>query len=156
METIDDAKIFLRANWRNPGGVLCPCCNQNVYLYDRQIYKTMAEQLIELYRLSRTRRGFYHISKLKPPKSGGGDFSKLRYWGLVEPEPKNDDPEKRSSGNWRITQKGIDFVEERITIPKFCYTYNKKPLKLGGPDVSILDCLAKDRFRYDELMGRGS
>ena len=153
MDTITEAKDFLRKNWRQPGGVDCPCCRQNVFLYERQIYKTIAEQLIALYRLNQVKPGFYHIGKIKvPDKPIGGDFAKMRYWGLIEGE-KNDDPEKRSSGNWRITQRGIDFVERRITIPQICFVYNKKPLKLGGRPVTILDCLRKDRFRYDELMG---
>ena len=157
MDTIAEAKQFLREHWRQPGGTDCPCCAQNVKLYERQIYKTVAEQLIALYRLNQAKPGFYHVSKIKEyDKSNnpiGGDFAKLRYWGLIFAEPKNDNPEKRSSGKWHITEKGIDFVEQRITIPKFCFTYNKKPLKLGGDPVSILDCLANDRFRYNELMG---
>ena len=30
--------------------------------------------------------------------NGGGDYAKLRYWGLIEKSPKNPDPSQRSSG----------------------------------------------------------
>jgi hypothetical protein len=156
METIEQAKQELRQYWIE--GCICPCCGQDVVRYDRQIYKTIAKQLISLYRLNQGKPGFYHVRTIAAnmPKGGpkviGGDFAKLRYWGLIE-QGDNDDPDKRSSGTWRITAKGIDFVEKRITIPKFAYTYNKKCVGMGGPQVSILDCLRKDKFKYGELMG---
>ena len=156
MDTLERAKRELRQNWLE--GCICQCCGQDVKRYERQIYKTVAKQLIALYRLNQANPGFYHVRAIAAslpdggPKVIGGDFAKTRYWGLIE-QGDNSDPDKRSSGTWRITETGIDFVEKRVTIPKFAYTYNKKCVGLGGPQVSILDCLRKDRFIYPELMG---
>ena len=78
------------------------------------------------------------------------NFSELVYWGLVVQGP-NDDKEKRSAGEWSPTQKGIDFVRERIEVPKYIYTWNNKFMRFEGPDISIHEAL-NNRFNYEELL----
>jgi hypothetical protein len=85
--------------------------------------------------------------------NGGGDYAKLRYWGLIEKSPKNPDPKKRSSGLWRLTTTGRDFALNKTTINSICY-YSHPPGEVLGfePDqVSIVDALGK-YFDYSSLM----
>src|SRR5581483_4009600 len=82
--TIAEAKQILRDEWEQ--GLKCPCCTQFVKLYKRKIYSTPARGLIELYRLHQKnpQQAYFHISDIESMrKSGGGDFAKLMYWGLV-------------------------------------------------------------------------
>lgn len=128
----------------------CPECGQTVKLYRRNLYAKPAYQLILLYRLNRDNFNFHHIKTTGNPAAGGGDFAKLRFWGLIE-EYVNDDPTKRTSGYWRITDKGRQFVQRKITVSKYVLIYNKEFYGFQGAQVFIDDCLGK-RFNYTELM----
>ena len=85
--------------------------------------------------------------------NGGGDYAKLRYWGLIEKSPKDPGQEKRSSGLWRLTTLGRNFALDKATMNSTCY-YSHPPGEILGfePDqVSIVDALGK-HFNYESLM----
>lgn len=144
--SVIEAKKWLRQ--RVNSGADCPCCNQHVKVYPRSITSFMAKCLISLYKKS----GFINqwISS-KAVTDGSGDFAKLRYWGLIQEKPKEEGEDKKNSGYWRITNKGIDFVEKRIEVPKIAMIYNGTCLKFSGPDVSIEYCL-RNKYSYRKLM----
>jgi len=52
---------------------------------------------------------------------------------------------------WCITQKGRDFVEGRIQVPKYALIYNSKFLEHEGELVSFKGRLGEG-FNYQELM----
>jgi hypothetical protein len=148
METIDQAKQYLRDNCKK--GVECPCCHQYVKLYKRPMHTAMAVSLIKLYRLSRERIEYHHINEYVDLSAG--DFSKLRYWGLVEEKQKDaDDSTKRTSGYWKITDAGIQFVLEQAKVQSHILLFNSKFLGFAGDMVSIKDVL-KNKFNYQDLM----
>ena len=149
METVDKAKEYLRENWEE--GIDCPCCGQLVKKYPRKLTTSMAVGLISLYRLS----GFststpIHIKKVD--MVNGGEFAQLRRWGLIS-EVRNDDNHKRTSGLWLITQKGVDFVNQRLEVPMYCDTYDGKTLGFSEETTTIKQALG-NRFNYAEMMGR--
>lgn len=148
--TIEEGKQYLRKNWEK--GVPCPCCGQMVKLYTRHIYARMALDLIDLYKLDRNNPNqYFHITEIEGNRrSGGGDFAKLVYWGLVV-EQKNDDETKRTSGYWAITKKGRDFVNIKITVPKSVKIFDGKFFGYSEKHVTIRDSLGK-KFDYSELM----
>lgn len=148
-DTLEYTKQYTREHWER--GVKCPNCDQNVKLYKRPLYGTIAVNLIRLYKLNRS--DYHHITKiLLPNSSGGGDFAKLIYWGLVEEQPKEpEDTTTRTSGMWKITQKGIDFVEKKIKLYSHVHIYDGRFLGLTGDEVTIIDVLGK-KFNYEELM----
>lgn len=132
-----------------PEGVICPCCTQRAKIYKRSITHEMAEDLIKLAHMP---TGWHHV-KAMGYKGGSGDFAKLAYWGLIEERPK--DPsvsKKRTSGEWRITEKGTDFVLGTIKVKLYAHMYNKTVLAYSGEEVGITDCV--DEFHYQELMNR--
>lgn len=129
----------------------CPCCDQTVKLYKRTINSTTAYDLIHFEK--RVADGEYmHIKHINTSAAGGGDFAKLRLWGLIE-EKFNESTGKRSSGYWRITQKGRDFVNAKVMVRKYALIYNGKFLGFDGGMVTIKDSLGK-HFDYAELMSR--
>lgn len=110
----------------------------------------------------------YKITKKENPKDGwikiqeefaarlgvsatGMSYSILAWWKLLEPSKENDDPTKKSSGYWRITQKGIDFLEKRITVPKRVHIYDNKCVGFDEEMVDVIKALGK-KFDYQELM----
>lgn len=129
----------------------CPCCDSTLKIYQRSINATMARQLIKLSHFN----GYTHTSHLIPSGlPGSGDFTKLRYWGFIEEKShdRKEHPEKRSSGYWRITPDGLEFVNLRIKAQKYAHVYQGKVIDFSGDMVSILKCLG-DKFNYSELMG---
>jgi len=129
-------------------GCHCPVCGQFVKVYRRTINKSSAVLL------ARACRKFgedisFHITDLI--EGGGGDFAKLRYWGLIEQIENNND-KKKHSGKWRLTKLGVYFVKHGQTLPKYALIYDGKLLDFDGDElITIQDALGKD-FDYQELM----
>lgn len=152
--TIRDARQYVNSQLEKGKAAKCPCCTQTVKIYKRKIYSTMARGLIELYKLGLPQGGgYFHISDIESMrKSGGGDFAKLVYWGLVEEAPAElAMPIQRTSGYWKITGKGAQFVEELITVPEYVEVFNKRALRISGKPIGIQDALGAG-FNYSELM----
>ncbi len=142
-----EARQTVRAGWRK--GVLCPCCGQMVKLYKRKMYATMIRDLIALYHLRHDM--FHHVTDFCSKKAGGGDFAKLRYWGLVEESTIPGKPHKRKAGFWKITEIGIAFVEGRAFRPQYVLVYNQHARFYEGDNVNVEQALGED-FNYQELM----
>lgn len=151
-DTLHDAKIMVGAQMGE--GVECPCCGQYCKVYPRSLHSSMANQLIRFYRLAKLHglTEFYHYSRIVTSKFtavGGADFAKLALWDLTVPAECV--PGENNNGYWKITAKGIDFVEKRIRVPKNLYVFNAKILKTSDELVGIEECL-NNKFDYRELM----
>ena len=96
--------------------------------------------------------GFHHVSEIMKDISstGSNDFSKLRYWKMIEQQP-NTDTKKKTSGFWKVTEFGKLFVNMKVTVPKYALIYNKKKFGFSDEQVSIIQALGKE-FNYQELM----
>ena len=73
--------------------------------------------------------------------------------GAIESR-QNDDPSKKSSGYWRVTDKGRGFLALQITVPKTAVVYNNRLERLEGVFITIQEALGK-KFNYEELMRAG-
>lgn len=126
----------------------------------------MAWLLIQIYRWDLNHPGEYvYVPKLinASGKSLWGDYSKARFWGLIEAEEGIRADGSSRVGYWRITRKGTDWVLGRISLPRYVRVYNNQPLgppttysKSGQlrPLVSVREALGT-RFDYDLLMAGG-
>ena len=128
----------------------CESCDQLVKEYPRSIYAAMAKALIALYWLDVANPDQYHHITDLNTASSGGDFAKMRYWGLIIEKPLNGE-DKRTSGFWAITQTGRDYVEGKVTLPKYCNVIHGIPTEFTGSQRTIVDALGK-HFSYFELM----
>lgn len=156
MNTIDEAKSYLRDNFDE--GAECPVCRQRVQRYHRQITSSMAFGLltIYIYFLKHPEKRFVHVPTLAhdqqvPLAIFGGDFAKLRFWGLIESKSGDRDDGSWRNGWWGITEKGYQFIQHKILVPKGLAIFNQKPLGLEGDYISIKDALG-NKFNYDQLM----
>lgn len=141
---LEEAKDWLRE--RVYEGARCPCCNQFAKVYKRRIYSSMALSLIKLYRYQDD--DFKHIKEIEQR----GDFTKLVHWGLVHEKTKEiNDDDKKTSGYWRITEFGKQFVEKKVSVRTYIKLYDSLFLGFEGDEVYINDCLGK-KFSYEELM----
>lgn len=148
LDSLERAKRELRQNFKS--GATCPCCGQNVKAYDRKLTGSQAKGLINLARLYVRDHKWHHVSDLEV-SGNGGEFAQLRRWLLIE-QQVNEDTKKRTSGMWKPTQKGMDFVYNKITVPSHCETYNNVTMSFSEDQINIRQALGK-RFDYAELMG---
>ena len=147
METIKEAKIYLRSNLEK--GSDCPCCNQKVKSYRRNLNYAMSLCLIKL---SGMDQKFHHVSKIVEgiSNTGTADFSKLKYWGLIQ-EKENLDTSKKNSGFWKITESGINFAQNKTNLPKYVTIYNKINLGFSSEEINIIEALGY-KFNYYDLI----
>jgi hypothetical protein len=157
MQTMDEAKISLRENWDK--GIDCPCCGQRVQRYNYSLYATSALALIRLYRLTQNDRNqdWFHVNEYAEAMDGkarASHFTELRYWGLIEKRPFNENPAKKSSGFWRITSKGVLFVLGHQALRSRFFIYNNRFLGFDEDSdmITIRDALGT-KFDYQTLMG---
>lgn len=131
-------------------GCICPCCNRLVKIYKRKLNRGMALELIDLYSLScnNLETIFFHHTQFA--KVSGGELSKLLHWGLVCEKPNTVD-DKKTSGFWGITQKGILFVENKISVEKYIYLLDAELISYSIENTNIIDSLGS-KFNYQELM----
>lgn len=128
----------------------CQHCGANSKVY---AYKIGSYARVLVWMAVHSEEGGYLHIPTSGAINGGGDYAKLRYWGLIEKSPHNPDPKKKSSGLWRLSTTGRDFALNRVTINSTCY-YSHPPGEILGfePDqVSIVDALGK-HFDYSSLM----
>lgn len=151
MTTVSIAKQFLKDNWVE--GTTCLCCGQTVKLYKRSITSSMAYSLIKY---SENQVGAYkhaqtYFHERGHMYAGGGDFPKLRFWGLIEKRGDSKEDGNPNSGYYAITQKGLNFVNNDITVPKYMYIYLNKVRKQSEEQVNIVESLGNS-FRYSDLV----
>lgn len=138
----------------------CPCCGRHSQIYKRMLHHSVGRQLIHLYKngcyngsQKMALHSFAHASALiLPGNSGAGDFSKAKYWDLIEPAPAYMVPEdKRATGYWRLSQCGVRFVLGEHTIPKIAIVFDDEVIRFEGENVNISQVLG-EKFNYTQLM----
>jgi predicted transcriptional regulator len=145
--SLEKTRQYLRDNYED--GCICPACKQNVKLYPRMVGATQARALILLNQLSKGNT-WVHIREIVTRINVQGDFAKMIYWGLIE-EQQNDSEKKKNSGLWKITEKGVKFINNEITIAKYANVYNSQLLGFSEGHITIEDSLGK-KFNYTELL----
>jgi hypothetical protein len=141
----------------------CPTCERRARVRGRKLNAGMAWMLIKLYSYTvkeKPKDGWIHVTKLfltYKRNAVAAEYPKLEYWGLIQPLP-NDDLEKRGSGFWRVTDKGVQFVLGELRLPRRAFVAEPgfDARVLGFDDektTSIREALA-DKFDYEELMAR--
>lgn len=115
----------------------------------------MALDIIWLYRKDLQKPGKF--VRVKNRSLGGREYSadtsdlgKLRYWELAE-TADNVNPNKKTSGFWRITQKGREFAEGAIVVPSHVRVYRDEVLDFN-PGMTTLSGALGRPFSYVELM----
>lgn len=132
-------------------GFRCPQCGAYHRRYHRKFNANMALSLIFLYKNSQ--RGFIHLENemIAAGFKRCGDASYLRWYHLIEAmdQPREDGSPK--NGKYKITGRGMLFVEQKMKVQNTYIIYNGKHEGFEGPEISIIDALGK-KFDYRELM----
>lgn len=140
---------FMEALYRG-AKMNCPCCGRYAQIYKRKFNSGMACQLIKLLNLKGDKI-FVHASDLiLRGVAGAADLTKSKYWGLIEPMP-HEEGEKKSSGFWRLTEKGFFFVTGKTSIPEYAFIYDDDVLDYSSKEIFIKQAL-ENKFDYLKLM----
>jgi hypothetical protein len=129
-------------------GARCPCCTQLAKVYRRRIHHTIAKSLIAVYQLATPQNeGWVHVPSQISPAC---EIGKARYWGLIEESttPRGDGGR---AGWWRLTAKGVAFVEGREGVRRIARIYDSRCLGFDGEFIYIAQALGS-KFNYAELM----
>lgn len=135
-------------------GMECPCCEQHAQIYDRKINTGMVQALVQLYRLTLKGNEWSHFDDITKGK-GKRDFTVLRFWGMIQAMPKGTKDRhgkaKKSSGFWRITEGGVDFIFARCKAPRVAVIYNDS-VREFSPEFTTISQAVGSPFDYLELM----
>ncbi len=136
-------------------GTHCKACDQWAKVYHNKFNSSMARTAIWLYpHFKKHPDDWLEAGKylVQNHDRYDGVHSKLCVYEMME---KNKDAEPntgaKSSGLYRMTAKGIAFVEERLTVPGYWTQYNGDVIGFDGDTIGIRDALGK-HFDYKELM----
>lgn len=144
--------------WRDiERGTDCLLCGRHAKLYKRKLNSGMARMLIVLFNMSLDlppeANGWVHVSRIllqSGVNAVAQEYSKLRFWGLLEERP-NDNPETPGSGFWRVTLLATNFVRGLTSVPRRVFVYDNQCLGHSDERTTIQEALG-DRFNYEELM----
>lgn len=153
MTTLLDAKAGWRKTIHGKGGN-CPCCERFGKVYARALNKTMVESLKWLadQNTAKGLREWIDVPNTAPKAVlRSNQLASLRWWGLVERQlPDPGDKKAKHSGMWRVTLRGMDFVEGRLLVPKKVSTYNGEVVSTSDEMVSITSLFPG--FNYSAVM----
>jgi hypothetical protein len=128
--------------------VVCPCCKQHARLDEFELTELMGKALIVLYRHFRSHPEWLHVQPFLADANmlgagiRGGGWAKLRFWGLLEEQPK-------TPGHYRLTKKGFQFAKDELKLPATIRMYNGKFAGYGAKQVGVRDVVGSS---YDALM----
>jgi hypothetical protein len=134
----------------------CDKCGQPLPVkYNRTIDSKMAMGLVALVVIHEKAGDWVHVSHPGLGRlTSGGDFARLRHWGLIQARPNTDSRKKSASGYWRPTDLGVAFAKGRETVP-YVAKLRKREL-LGLNDTKrrhIQEALGKEFILADLLAG---
>lgn len=147
---------LLRHQWHGTiagKGGDCPVCDRWGKIYKRPISVSMVKGFMWLALHLGDSPDFVGVPDTAPEwMKRTYAFANLRYWGLLERKALGEDEEdKGTSGLWRLTDKGKQWLNRQIAVPKAAWIYNNRVLQFVQPDVFIDEPL-KGKFSYSELM----
>lgn len=138
--------------WRKNPGVKCPACRQHIEMMIRPMTSEMARVLIAMY--LENPEGWVHVQSLRRdnvPVARGGDWCKVKHWGLVERNIGQKADGNPNNGHWRLTDLGRSFVRGEVQLPQRVFLYNDECHGKDGMLISIRDALGAN-FNYDEMI----
>lgn len=149
--TIWEGRQWLRPRLKH--GTDCPLCQQRAQVYKRKLSSGMAWGLIMFYRhVDGDTDKWLHVPSSTDLSRLGGDWAKLKRWGLIEARGDVRDDGGKHSGWWRITEDGIAFVRGILSVPSHFTEYNGRVLRLVEDKVTTIQKSLGSKFSYDELM----
>ena len=135
-------------------GTHCPLCNRFIKRYKRKMNSGMSRALIWLFGEHReTGKRWIRVADVAPTHvRRSNEISRLCLWGLVKEKSLSDEEDRKTSGLYRITNDGEDFVNGKLEVPSHVFLVNNNVEGFSENRISIREALGS-KFSYNELMG---
>lgn len=139
---------WYETEFANSGKDSCTCCGQLMVAYTYNFRGTFCAALVNLARID-AGGGWVHYTKFVPPQLHA--VATIRCWGLIEEKKDVYPDDKKTSGYWRLTSAGINFVSDNsVGIPKRVIQYLGDTIAFCGPLVNYEQCKA-EAFKYSDV-----
>lgn len=117
---------------------ICPHCKRPMKLQKQSLTRGILVSLIQIYN---SKKEVVHFQKLfNRDNSKMCNAQKLKYFGLIE---------NVKSGHWKLTSKGIGFVQNRISCPRDLYVFNNEVVEIPDQKYKLITELL-DKETYAE------
>jgi len=154
MKTLEEARAYIEKHLKD--GVICPCCDRHVKVYRRKFNQIMAIGLVNLVAKHSRTNDWVHVYDIRlgdrDVRAMGGSFALLTKWGMIVPKV-NQDTQKRCSGFWKPTIKGIRFATGHISTPRYADCLNNRVIGWSEEEATI-DQAFSTKFDYQELISK--
>lgn len=151
-----DNEMIDKHKW-DKDGVTCPTCHHknvvNNYAFTWQHAK-LAVLMDRAPAAMKDEFGFLHVENFLQDRGlrMTGIVGKLVDWELAE-KRFNEDTKKNSSGMYKLTAAGINFVNGNLKIPARISVYRKRVLEVSSELISIRDTDSRE-FNYQDMINR--
>lgn len=141
------------------GGSKCLCCGRKGRLNRYTLNSSMVASLLWMSRTVTLDGGWILMGQKAPAWIlATKAFSTMKFWGFIEPSPKLTVKERnaigmktKTSGHWRITPKGFEFLRGYMQVPSAALVYNDVLYGWTDETVNFYQAIAK-QFDFNELM----
>jgi hypothetical protein len=157
--TLDEATAGFKKMLNETGHSICPCCEHISRIYRRHIAPNGLMALaFMVHKNVKWRDGkvndekeipFMHVRELPKTFLLSQEFTKLVHWGLTE-SARNTNTKKHTSGLWRPTIQGANFVRGYFPVRSHIVMYRRRFLRYEGELVYFNNVV--DRFDYEKMM----
>jgi hypothetical protein len=141
-----------RAEWNTMitgDGGRCPCCNRWGRIYVRHLNVSMCKAVVWLNK-QQLKNGWVDIPQRAPKwLLRTNQLATMRWWDLIERKP-SEDPAKKHSGLWRVTEQGDRFALGLMRKRRSVLTYDGHVVDRTGPLLRISDVI--EDFDYSQVM----
>lgn len=133
----------------------CPCCDLFVKVYKRKLNARMARGLIWLVAQAGPERNFVYVPGGPTWLIQTNEIATTAHWDLIEARPKDPkDRSRRTSGWWRPTVLGVDFVNDKANVPLRLHFLDNRVVGVDEELTNIVRALGS-QFDYPKLMSAG-
>jgi hypothetical protein len=130
-------------------GAHCPCCKRWGKVYTRRLNRAMCEALSWL-GAQELRDGWIDVPNRAPKwLLRTNQLASLRWWDLVVRRHGSDDPKKKHTGEWKVTNKGREFLVG-FKVPESVSTYDGDVVRVASELISFDE--VHNSFDYSEVM----
>ena len=166
--SLEEAQRWLTTEMCQPGRLPhCPCCGRVAKVYNRTLNKNMVGVLLLLYHRHSAAEWLTGLCWVQLPPllkrskrrndqgEWGGDYGKLRFWGLIVPQPGTRGDGSTRTGYWQLTPLGLQFAQALVKVPRRVFTYNNAPFeplnRQRDPD-DVISIREVRGFDYDAII----
>lgn len=160
----NELEAVLRREWQDTiehSGGHCPVCNRWGKVNAIALRGVMVKTMHWLHQVGGGK--WVYVPGIAPRfVTRSYAFASLKHWGLVEQrhEPPLTKEERqagvqrdtRTSGMWKLTPTGYDFIFNGAAVPKHVFVYNDTRIGVSDDMVTAREC-AHEKFNYDAMMG---